>query len=380
MNPDVRTPTRFGRMPKLLRSVMLLVLAASCLSQPAHASGTLYVTLKSGVKVVKFPIPQSIGGTPNPTDVVMASAAPLAIAINGNSIFYNDEFFNNMKGYTEDAIRRMPLTSSAGMSGTASIHAISKDGFPRQMAFDSSGTLYFPNGPNIVRVDSQTSTSAIVASLPSTARGYGAVFDGASTLYVSSTAAASNPAIYKITVPLAPPSGPNAVLPSATLLNVTVTDPRALAMDRSGRLYIGDVRVNPTTGQTETIIWRLDPKGSNQVSLFSVLASINELNGLTFDDVGNLYATVGAEHKIFKIDPSGNSTLFHSFVNRCQDSGGGPTGCYPWGLAFVPDPTSSPPLKFLEASWQDLLKWAIATGTLLYIVLSVVTILRRRHR
>lgn len=368
-------------MPKLLRSVMLLVLAAGCLPQPSNAADTLFVSLYGGKKVVKFKLgPNAIPA--GPTDVASAFSSPQGIAVHEPDLFFYDKATVN--GLARDVIRRTPLNPPNGIPVTAATHGDANGRIAAAMTADTQGRLYFVGGAtwDINRLDSQGMTSVAVAT--GSGSGCGIVFDGVDKIYSTHQDYGhpnSKNAIYRTDIAAGSTNAAATVLVQNTGTNPVLGKPCALAIDRQGSLYVGDLRT--TAAGSETIIWKLNPKASNPgatMTVHSVVGARNQVDGLTIDDAGNLYATVGAEHKLFKIDPSGNSTLFHSFVNACQTQAGGASGCYPWGLALVPDPTGLPPLKLFQWSWQDVLKAVIAAGGLLFVVLSVVTILRRRRR
>lgn len=387
MSLDVRQPTRVGRILKILRSAMLLVLAAGCLPQTAHASGTLFVGLYEGKKVVKFRVGRNTF-PPGPTDVASAFSAPQGIAVHGPDLFFYDKATVN--GLARDVIRRTPLNPPSGIPVTAVTYGDANGHTAAAMAADNQGRLYFVGGTGwgINRLVSQGATSQVVATGPGP--GCGIVFDGVDKIYSTHQEYGhpnSKNAIHRFDIVAGTANAASTVLvPSGATnpdaaTNPVLRKPCAMAIDRQGWLYVGDLRT--TAAGLETIIWKLNPKASNPgatMGVYSVVGAQNQVDGLTIDDAGNLYATVGAEHKLFKIDTSGNSALFHSFANACQQvQGGGPVGCHPWGLAFVPDPVSLGPLQWLQVSWRDVLKWLFAAGGLLVIVWGVVTIRRRRR-
>ena len=355
---------------KLFRSLTLLVLATACLPQTALASGTLYVNLYGGKQVVKFKVGANAAPS-RPISVTATVSAPEGLAVRGSDLYFQDNVpINGLGTYV---IRRIDRNATNGQPAPV-VHGQTAGRAAAALAFDSGGSLYFvgSSGWDINRLASGGTTSTAIGT--GSGPGCGIVFDGTNTVYSTHQDYGhpnSKHALYKLNLLARPGSTMATALVQNSSADAVFGKPCAMAIDKQGSLYVGDVR--PTAAGLETIVWKLDPKASNPratMAVYAVVGARNPVNGLTFDDAGNLYATVGAEHKIFRIDPRGVSTVFQTLIQYCP----GTSGCYPWGIAFVPDP---PPRVWI-GRWEPWM--AFVGGVVLIAVIGATTLTLRRRR
>jgi sugar lactone lactonase YvrE len=172
---------------------------------------------------------------------------------------------------------------------------------PRGLAFDSQGNLYIADSGNarVRKVGKDGNISTVAGSDP---RGFGG--DGS-----QATSARLN-------------------------------DPRGLAFDSSGNLYIADggnfrIRKIATSGVITTVAGS-GVYGPPQDGVSAIKSSLGMVQGLAFDSLGNLYFADSFNHVVFRLSTDG---LFHIVANGGFGSAGdqGPAATaqleFPRGMA-----------------------------------------------
>lgn len=104
----------------------------------------------------------------------------------------------------------------------------------------------------------------------------------------------------------------------------TLVQPKGLAFDHSGNLYIADYdhnrvrKIDMTTGLIETVIGT-GAGGTIRNNISALEATFSLPVGITFDQQGNLYATTQAWSSVHKMDASGILSTFAGSGNETND-------------------------------------------------------------
>lgn len=199
---------------------------------------------------------------------------------------------------------------------------------PQELAIDPSGNLYLTDGlPNsaasIVRkITSSGQVSTIINPATRQAlqtNGSTAIAaDAQANVYIFTT----NPTTGAVQLTQITPTGAvNPVtLTSTSASPVVLTNPQALAFDKSNNLYITDnninseagalyrVSLNGTTGQTTLVAGSVVNAGSNDGA--GAQATFNGLDDMAIDSSGNVYASDDLNNTIREITPGGVVTTF----------------------------------------------------------------------
>ena len=152
----------------------------------------------------------------------------------------------------------------------------------------------------------------------------GLIRDSAGNLYGTTTfgGVSGNGAVFKLNS-----AGNETVLYSFTGGSDGAIPEAGLVMDSSGNLY-GTTAYGGASGNG--VVFRVDPAGNENV-LYSFTGGSDGATpeaGLVMDSSGNLYGTTlfggsAQSGTVFKLDPAGNETVLHSFT-------GGNDGAYPF--------------------------------------------------
>ena len=228
---------------------------------------------------------------------------PRGVAVDGSGNLYIAAR-NNHRIRKVDAssgnISTVAGTGTAGFSGDGAAATAAQLNFPQDMAVDGSGNLYIADRSNyrIRKVDSSGNISTVAGNGTSGFSG-----DGAAA--------------------------------TAAQLNA----PRAMALDGSGNLYIADsnnnrIRKVDSSGNISTVAGG-GPLGDGGAA---VAAQLNFPWGVGLDGSGNLYIADSNNHRIRKVDSSGNiSTVAGTGTSGFSGDGGAATAAqlhFPYGVAL----------------------------------------------
>jgi uncharacterized repeat protein (TIGR03803 family) len=222
--------------------------------------------------------------------------------------------------------------------------------YPRAgLVMDSAGNLYGTTVFNVFKLD-PAGNEMVLYNFPADTTPYGGnpqaalILDAGGSLY-GTTNWGGPDGSWCGTVFKVDPNGNGTVLHNFTSANGDGQNPIGrLLMDSAGNLY-GTTNYGPEGGLCDIvepfgygIVFKLDPVGNETVLLgFGGVGGANPAAGLTRDTAGNFYGTtvnggtgscqnVSSDGcgTVFKLDPSGNETVLHSFTNANGD-GGHPT-------------------------------------------------------
>jgi len=162
--------------------------------------------------------------------------------------------------------------------------------FPAAGPIACADTVYVSNfGYDNVRAVTLSGSSSVFATLPSydffssDTFNYGLAIDSFGNLYGGQRGPSFSPYVYKLD-----PSGSHSVFGSGTGTSLF----RSVAIDSSDNVYAA-------TGDG---IVRFSPSGVR-----STYSTETNLSGITFDNLGNLYATRGSRNQLLKILPNGSA-------------------------------------------------------------------------
>lgn len=290
-------------------------------------AGNLYVadTLNSRIRKIDSSgnVTTIAGGTPGFTDGNGTSSqfnTPYGITIDQTGYIYVADTYNN-------AIREIdPL---GNVNTVSSVHS------PYGVKIDSLGDLYVADTGyhQIIKIDGNGTTTIVAGSTSGYVDGNasGAKFslpkdlaiDGAGNVFVADTA---NDRIRKIlpsgNVITFAGSGNPAYINGDRAIS-KFSNPNSVAMDPSGNLYVADT--------TNNLIRKIDTSGN--VTTFAgstggyadgngTAAKFNQPKGIAVDSAGNVYVADTTNHKIRKIDPSGNVTTIAGGAGGFLDANG----------------------------------------------------------
>ena len=200
---------------------------------------------------------------------------PYGVALDSSgNLYIADSFDNRIRRVdaTTGNISTVAGTGTSSFSGDGGAAASATLNSPRGVALDSSGNLYIADGGNqrIRRVDAATGNISTVAGTGT----FGPIGDGGAATSAS----------------LSSPSG--------------------VALDGSGNLYIADAldfrirRVDATTGNISTVAGTGGGFGGDGGAATAARLWVPE--GVALDGSGNLYIADTGNHRVRKVDTSGN--------------------------------------------------------------------------
>jgi sugar lactone lactonase YvrE len=265
-------------------SLGLAVLVFVSLSHSIACGDTIYVSDAGGGKIMKY---DSSG---NGSVFASGLSSPDGLALDGSGNLYAACPNNSYPGavYSFDSSGNATLFASSGLYG------------PRFLAFDSSGNLYVSSYQ-----DPYSIPATIMKFDPS---GNGSLFyQAAQNDYVTGLAFDSTDTLY------AARYSPGSIMTfnPSSVFALGLHNPRALAFDSNGNLYVSVLNFNVGDPQ----ILRFDPSGNMSVFASGLRAPL----GIAFDSSDNLYVAdtryfgdAADDGAIVKIDPSGNRSVFAS--------------------------------------------------------------------
>ena len=300
-------------------------------------SGNLYIADTSNHRIRKVDSSGNIStvagnGTQGYTgDGVAATAAglrvPSGVAVDGSGNLYIADTLNHRirKVDSSGNISTVAGTGTFGFSGDGGAAVAARLRTPRGVALDGSGNLYIAarNNHRIRKVDASSGNISTVAGTGTSGfSGDGAAataaqlnfpqdmaLDGSGNLYIADR---DNQRIRKVdssgnitTVAGTGTQGFSGDGAAATAAQLNA--PRAMALDGSGNLYFADtgnqrIRKVDSSGNISTVAGG-GPLGDGGAA---VAARLNFPWGVAPDGSGNLYFADNFNHRIRKVDPSGN--------------------------------------------------------------------------
>lgn len=232
-------------------------------------------------------------------------------------------------------------TGASGSTGDGGLATSARLNAPKGVTLDSSGNVYIAdtNNHRIRKIDTSGNISTFAGTGTSGSTGDGAAataarlnfpqsvaFDSSGNLYIADT---SNQKIRKIdtngtiTTFAGTTSGNTGDGFAATLAKLS--NPRGLAFDSSGNLYIADtsnhrIRKVNTSGIISTFAGTTN--GFSGDGGLATAAQFSSPQGISVDSSGNVYVTDTANHRLRKIATDGNiSTLAGSTSGFSGDGG-----------------------------------------------------------
>ena len=215
-------------------------------------------------------------------------AAGIAAMLNGPSVSADTLYVANYGG----GIWKFDSSGNQTVFNTAS--RLSDTYYNQNLAFDATGQLYDSGSSSdgdgaISKIDSAGNATDVETSISGTIR-----FDKSGQMYVN------NGSIYKVS---------SSGVISGPLYSQSNTGPSVewgdMAIDSAGNFFIADA------GGNGNYIQKIDTHGVT-TNYFAPPSGEARPGGLAFDKAGNLYVIYDWTGNIYKIDPSGNATLFGS--------------------------------------------------------------------
>jgi sugar lactone lactonase YvrE len=355
-NGNISTPWNFFRYP----TGIFAIDAHTLLVADSGANVIWWVNDQLGVCFLAGLGPAGYGCSGGPAERTVLHD-PRGISWDNGNLYFADEGSNTIRMVDASGnISTVAGTGVAGFSGDGGAPTSAQLNHPTDVRWTTSGgkgTLYIADFLNFrVRVAQldmniiQTIAGNGAPSLagdgfdaPSAGMGlpYGIAVDGANNEYIvdnQDNVIRKNDANGVITTVAGdathPPgfTGDNGAATSASL-----NDPRGVAVDTSGDIFVSDTgnnrvrRVDHTTGTITTF-------AGNGVAGFAgdggpaKSAEINAPRGLTFDAAGNLYIADTANNRVRKVDLTGHiSTVAGNGTAGFSGDGGSATAAKLWG-------------------------------------------------
>ena len=224
--------------------------------------------------------------------------APAGVAVDSAGNLYIADTLNNMvrRVSPDGTITAFAGTGTAGSSGDGSAATSAQLNAPQGLAVDTAGTLYIADtGNNRVRKVSGGTISTVASdlSLP-----MGVAVDTAGNVYVASfgsnrVSKVTNGAVSTLAgTGVAGYGGDGGAAANAMLKN-----PRAVAVDAAGNVYIGDTgnnRVRVVSGGTIRTYAGNGLGGYDRDGVAATSTQVGNPVGLAVDGSGNLYITDGS--------------------------------------------------------------------------------------
>ena len=178
-------------------------------------------------------------------------------------------------------------STAAAVEASVVVFTSSNLGYPRGLAFDSSGNLYAANYNfhNISKFDSTGTFLSTIGSYPTLNAPTGITFDSSGNLYAANYS--NNISKFDSTGTFVSTIGSSGNLDF----------PIGLAFDSTGNLYASNFSSSSNT------ISKFDSSGTFDTSFGS--GNLNNPSGIAFDSSGNLYATNAGADTISKFDSTG---------------------------------------------------------------------------
>lgn len=242
---------------------------------------------------------------------VSGSSGIVKVDSSGNGTVFADSGLSNPQGLVFDRGGNLYVANGGSntvvkfdSNGNGSVFASTGLNGPSSLAFDGSGNLFVLNGSDgtIEKFDSSghgTLFASVGLTLP-----HGLACDATGNVYVANV-----PFLGLVRVNKFDSSGNQSAF--TTFLFPSNKVPGGLAFDTSGNLYIGIQYVSIPSPE---FIYKIDPSGNQSLYTNTGLA---HPRGLAFGSGGDLYVA-NANGTIEKFDSSGNASPFASGLNQLQ--------------------------------------------------------------
>ena len=296
-------------------------------------------------------------GTTGSTDATGTAARfhfPRDVATDGTGNVYVAELSNNTVRKITPAAVVTTLAGTAGSVGSADgTGAAASFNFPSGVATDSAGNVYVADtNNNTVRkitpagvVTTLAGTAGVIGSTDATGAAasfnspFGVAFDSTGNAYVADE---GNHTIRKITSAgvVTTFAGTAGVIGSTDAAGAAArfNDPRGVATDSTGNVYVGDtgnniIRKITPAGVVTTLAGTAGTTGSTDAT--GAAASFNFPQGVATDSAGNVYVADTLNNTIRKITPAGVVSTLAGTAGTGSADGTGPAASFnsPVGVA-----------------------------------------------
>jgi sugar lactone lactonase YvrE len=285
---------------------------------------------------------------------------PYGIAVDSSgTLYFSDSNNHRIRRVTTDGrISTVAGTGVAGFSGDNGPAVSAQLNGPREVAVDSSGTLYIADADNHrirqVAPDGKISTVAGtgtegrsgdggLATAAELSSPYGIAVDSAGTLYFSDS---NNHRIRKVTTDgkidtVAGTGGPGVKGDGGPAVSAQLNCPYGVALDGAGALYIADsenhrVRKVTVDGKISTVAGT-GTEGFAGDGGPAVSAQLDFPLGVVVDSSGTLYVSDHNNHRVRKVTTDGRISTVAGTGTEGFGGDGGPAASarlnYPLGLA-----------------------------------------------
>ena len=284
--------------------------------------------------------------------------SPYGVAVDGSGNLYIADRDNHRIRKVDASsgnISTVAGTGSQGFSGDGAAATAARLSFPSSVAVDGSGNLYIAdrNNRRIRKVDSSGNISTVAGTGTSTGfsgdggaataaqlhSAYGVAVDGSGNLYIADR---DNHRIRKVDSSgnISTVAG-GAIGDGGAAVAARLNGPRDVAPDGSGNLYIADrgnhrIRKVDSSGNISTVAGT-GTSGFGGDGGAAGAARLNHPVSVALDGSGNLYIADPVNQRIRKVDSSGNiSTVAGTGTSGFSGDGGAATAAqlnYPYGVA-----------------------------------------------